>query len=162
MSVNSTKLANLILYIASHPSVKQLGVTKLWKLIYFADATALRDLGKSITGSEFIKYEHGPVPSRGEKILKRLRKTHDVSTENKTYHGHLLTHVQAVAKTDLTIFSKDELEIMSDTCVRYGAQSAQKLSELSHQEPSWRLAKYMQKLDEHFIFYGPREDAVGL
>lgn len=162
MALDSSKLANLILYIAGHSSVKSLGVTKLWKLIYFVDAAALRDLGESITGSEFIKYEHGPVPSRGEKILKQLRKNSKVTTENRTYHGHVLTNVAPSIEADLSVFSKAELEIMSSICSRYGAQTAQKLSELSHQEPSWKLAKYLQKLDERFIFYGPSEDAVGL
>jgi uncharacterized phage-associated protein len=162
MALDSSKLANLILYISGHPSVKTLGITKLWKLIYFVDATALRDLGESVTGSEFIKYEHGPVPSRGEKILKQLRKSSKVITENRTHHGHVLTNVASSIKADLSVFSKDELEIMSTICNRYGAQTAQKLSELSHQEPSWKLAKYLQKLDERFIFYGPREDSIGL
>jgi uncharacterized phage-associated protein len=162
MALDSSKLANLILYISGHSSVKTLGVTKLWKLIYFVDATALRDLGESVTGSEFIKYEHGPVPSRGEKILKQLRKNSKVTTENIIHHGHILTNVAPSVKADLSVFSKAELEIISTICNRYGAQTAQKLSELSHQEPSWRLAKYLKKLDERFIFYGPREDSIGL
>jgi uncharacterized phage-associated protein len=162
MALNSAKLANLILYISNHKDVKNLGITKLWKLIYFVDATALRDCGESVTGSEFIKYEHGPVPSRGEKILKQLRRKNQVTTESKTLHGHLLTNVLPSDDADLSLFSEDELQIMSKICRRYGALTAQKLSELSHQEPSWRLTKYLQKLDARLISYGPREDSIGL
>ena len=162
MSLDSIKLANLILYIASHSRVKNLGITKLWKLIYFVDAMAIRDLGESITGSEFIKYEHGPVPSRGEKVLKQLRKSNQVTIENKILHGHSLTNVTTSTKADVDIFLEDEIKIMSMICSRYGTQTAQELSTLSHLEPSWKFAKYLQKLDSRLIFYGPREDSVGL
>ena len=63
------KLKALIVRIGTDPHVENLGTVKLWKLIYFVDATALRELGHTLTGSEFTKYEHGPVPSRGEKGL---------------------------------------------------------------------------------------------
>ncbi len=162
MAFNSIKLANLILFMANHPQVKNLGVTKLWKLIYFVDAMALRDTGETITGSEFIKYEHGPVPSKGERILKRLRKNDQIKIENKSLHGYLLTNVVALAESDSDIFSDTELEIISDVCDRYGMQTAQKLSELSHQEPSWKLAKDLQKLDVRLMSYGSREDSAGL
>jgi uncharacterized phage-associated protein len=159
---DAIKLTNLILYIASHSRVKSLGVTKLWKLIYFIDAESIRNFGKSITGSEFIKYEHGPVPSRGEKILKQLRKNGQLITENKRHHEHNMTNVSALAKYETRVFSKDELEIMMSICSRYGTYTAQELSELSHLEPSWRLAKYLDKLDPHLIAYGSKEDSVGL
>ena len=42
-------------------------------MLYYADAACLREIGHSMSGSEYIKYEHGPVPSRGEKSIKTLR-----------------------------------------------------------------------------------------
>ncbi|MDZ4772472.1 MAG: hypothetical protein SGI72_04995 [Planctomycetota bacterium] len=65
--VHAEKLRNLIIVIAEHPKVTSLGLTKLWKLISFADVTALREHGATITGSDFVKYPHGPVPSRGRR-----------------------------------------------------------------------------------------------
>ena len=70
MSGDLEKLKAAMLCIASRPDVTGLGLTKLCKLVYFADARHLREAGASITGSEFIKYQHGPVPSRGEKAVK--------------------------------------------------------------------------------------------
>lgn len=162
MALNSGKLGNLILFIANHKHVKDLGITKLWKLIYFIDAAALREFGESITSSEFIKYEHGPVPSRGEKVLKKLRKNDLVSTEAQPHHTYVLTNIKPCVEPDISVFSGVELEIMSEICTRYGSKTAQQLSELSHQEPSWRVAKYLQKLDEHLMYYSSREDSIGL
>jgi hypothetical protein len=65
MPFNTHKLDALILYQGKSPHVGDLGVTKLWKLIYFIDVSFLRETGMSLTGSDYIKYDHGPVPSCG-------------------------------------------------------------------------------------------------
>ena len=54
MSLSTRKLDDLILYLGSSPHVENLGITKLWKLIYFIDVAFLRETGKSLTDSEYI------------------------------------------------------------------------------------------------------------
>ena len=61
-----------------------LGLTKLWKLIYFVNSKATREFGESVTGSDFIKYEQGPVPNRGEKHLRQLIRRGEVATLPRT------------------------------------------------------------------------------
>ena len=78
--IHSRKLDELIVHLGARPDVVDLGLTKLWKLIYYIDAQAVRDLGVPVTGSEFIKYQHGPVPSRGEKHLRQLVRSREVNT----------------------------------------------------------------------------------
>ena len=39
MALDLKKLKNMILYFANSPYVSDLGMTKLYKLLYFADAT---------------------------------------------------------------------------------------------------------------------------
>jgi hypothetical protein len=55
MAVNKTKLNDLILYPGQSPHVESLGMTKLWKFVYFVDVAFLRETGRSLTGSESIK-----------------------------------------------------------------------------------------------------------
>ena len=59
---HTRKLEELIVHLGQHPEVVSLGLTKLWKLIYFIDARAVRELGEPVTGSEFIKYGHAEDP----------------------------------------------------------------------------------------------------
>ena len=146
--VNVEKLQSLMLLIAGHPDVKGLGLTKLWKLIYFCDVRALREEGESITGSEFIKYKHGPVPSRGEKNLKLLRRQGRIETEQKSVGGYVQTSVTPLASPDLSLFTKRERAIVTDVCRELGGLSAKRLSEISHEEPAWALASELDKLDE--------------
>src|SRR5258707_5353879 len=121
--VHGQKIEELIVYLGQHPGVVNLGPTKLWKLIYFIDAKALSDLGTPVTGSEFIKYEHGPVPSRGEKHLKKLIRDEAVTTMPRTVGGKTLNEVASCRKADTGVFSGDELEIIESVCAKLGRKS---------------------------------------
>lgn len=142
--------------------MNNLGLTKLWKLISFIDAKAVRNLGEPVTGSEFIKYEHGPVPSRGEKHLRLLVRSAEVTTSPRDIGGKMLNEVKSARAADLTVFSDDERSLIDEVCGELGRKSAVALSELSHQEPSWHYAEMMGKLTPELIAYGAKEDPDGL
>ncbi len=155
------KLRGLVLAIARHPSVRSLGLTKLWKLIYFVDVSALREHGATITGSEFIKYPHGPVPSRGEKILKAMRKDGAVRTEQRQHDGYSQTLV--IADADVPdAFTADERAVIDQVSRELGGKTANVLSKLSHEEPASALAVEIDKLDPELLHYGRSEDPEGL
>jgi len=159
--VHVEKLRGLVLAIARHPSVRSLGLTKLWKLIYFVDVEALRDYGNSITGSEFIKYPHGPVPSRGERVLKAMRKSGELRTEQRQQDGYAQTLVIALAAVP-DVFSAAERTVIDHVCRRLGGKTAKALSHLSHEEPAWALATELDKLDPELLHYGKATDPEGL
>jgi uncharacterized phage-associated protein len=161
-AMHSRKLEELIVYLGSQPGVTNLGPTKLWKLIYFVDSQALRELGESVTGSEFIKYEHGPVPSRGDKHLRQMTKRGELTTSPRVIGGMTLNELKTTRTPDREIFSKEELGIIEGVCSRYGRTSAKELSDLSHQEPSWHYADMREKLSPELMLYGASEDAEGL
>lgn len=160
--VHGRKLSELIVYLGEHPKVDNLGLTKLWKLIFFIDAKSSRDLGAPLTGSEFIKYQHGPVPSRGEKHLRQLLRAGDVKTAARSIGGKTLNEVTSVRSADLAAFSGEEKALIDAVCAELGRKSAVALSELSHREPSWHYAELMGKLSPELITYGTKEDADGL
>ena len=160
--VSDRKLSELIVHLGQHPGVSNLGLTKLWKLIFFIDAKALRDLGEPVTGSEFIKYEHGPVPSRGDKFLRKLVKAGEVTSTQRSVGGKILNEVKAARPADLASFSFEERQVIESVCVELGRKSAAVLSDLSHKEPSWHYAKLMDKLSPELIAYGQKEDSEGL
>lgn len=161
-SVDEGKFRELVLLMGASVDVDTLGQTKLWKLLYFIDAAALRETGETITKSEYIKYPHGPVPSRGEKILKRLRKEEKIRTVSESCGGYQLERIDSGAKPDLSVFTPDELKTIRHVLKVYGKQTAAALSGLSHKEPSWIAARRMDKLSPSLMAYGTKEDPDGL
>jgi len=160
--VQAHKLSELIVYLGQHPGVNNLGLTKLWKLIYFIEARAVRDFGSGLTDSDFIKYEHGPVPSRGEKLLRKLVQQGGVTTTPRQINGKTLNEVEAQRAADLSVFSAEERALIDEVCTELGRKTAVALSDLSHKEPSWHYAGMMDKLSPELIAYGHQEDADGL
>ena len=162
MSFTETRLENAILFFAGHASVGDLGVTKLYKLVYFADARMLREADRSITGSKYIKYPHGPVPSRGERLLKRMRKAGNIEMRQRDYHGYTMTAVVSSSAFDPSVFDAGELRALESVADEYGMSTAADLSHRAHLEPSWEYASDLGELDPTLMLYGAEEDPEGL
>lgn len=159
---DNAKLKELILLIANHPNVTDLGLTKLYKLLYFADVECLRALGQTATGAEYVKYEHGPVPSRGEKELKSLKRAEALTTAKEPYGSYFIERVIPQRAAQADAFSPDELQAIARVCQQYGNKTATYLSELSHLEPAWHYAALRGKLAPELMAYGQAEDAEAL
>ncbi len=163
MALVPDKLKNLILLIGSHCKVSQLGLTKLYKLIYLSDVLALRELGQSITGSDYIKYEHGPVPSRGEKSIKKLKADGAIDSQLVELDSSMkMNRITSLKAADRRHFSSGELAVIERVCVTYGSWTATALSELSHKEPAWVAAVMLDKMSHSLMHYGLEEDSEGL
>ena len=117
MSVDNKKMANLILYLAGHPNVSGLGLTKLYKLVFFSDVTHLRSHGSSITGSEYIKYPFGPVPSRGEKVLKQLAKNQKVEVRSTS-----LNETRDIRRVDVRRLAEEMMHKLDPELMMYGTE----------------------------------------
>lgn len=161
MAVDTHKLNNLILHLGASPHVSNLGKTKLWKLIYFIDAEFLREIGRSLTKSEYIKYDHGPVPSRGERNLKVLSRDGAIHVKPVDYGSYQQHHITTIEDIEVG-FTKEEKVIIDRICRKYGRSTATHLSEISHLEPSWANATNMDKINPELMFYGYEEDQEGL
>jgi uncharacterized phage-associated protein len=159
--VHSETFSDVVLAIANHPAVSQLGKTKLWKLIYFIEAEMLKKHGRTLTGSEFIRYEHGPVPSRGEKILKSMEKAQTIKISQDSCGPHLMLRVISLAESK-PMLDENFSDIIDHVCLKYGSMTASTISELSHREPAWLSAEKNQKMDPVLIAYGCEEDPEGI
>jgi uncharacterized phage-associated protein len=161
MAVNKTKLNDLILYPGQSPHVESLGMTKLWKFVYFVDVAFLRETGRSLTGSESIKYDHGPVPSRGEKESKRLSEEGRVLVTSRDHRTYIQHHITTVNEGEVS-WSPEERSAIDAVCIKLGRRTASNLSELSHDEPASIHAEKLEKLSPSLMCYGREEDAEGL
>lgn len=155
-------LKEMIVLLARHDTVRDLGETKLAKLLYFIDAEAVRELGRSITGADYIKHEHGPMPSRQDRAIKQLSRARDIDVTKQTLHGKELHRVAASREPRRDLFSHEELQIVEAVVRKLGKWTAAELSDRSHQEIAWRDARYLDKLDPALIPYGSEEDPEGL
>ena len=141
------KFKALVLYaIWRTGDVRSFGVTKLNKVLWFADARAFEALGKSITGESYVRRKFGPVPSHIKETLDALVADGLIECSSEPVAGYEAQHYTAFAPPDTSTFDLEELSLI-DWWIHHVAHdhTAASISEQSH-DYGWRLAKEGEEL----------------
>jgi hypothetical protein len=149
------KFNELIVYIATRLGPEAaLGRVKLAKLLMQSDFGAYERRSESITGATYEKWEHGHLPKQMLLAQRDLEAEGAIATEAVVYYGKKLNRITARRDPDLSGFSEEDLADVERAIVRFGHESAAYLSELSHLEVGWRLAKMKETVPYNTVFLG--------
>jgi len=164
MATKEQKLQNMILAFANSKHVTNLGLTKLYKLIYFADVRHLREHGRTITGLPYIKLQNGPVPNNVDHTVRTMARNGSVLYETKKLSdSHYIHKIDSGSiKTNSNVFTENEIDSILWSIKKYGKKTATALSEISHEEPAWNYAELNKTMSEELMMYGTKEDPEGL
>lgn len=136
------KLRELILYIACKSvNDPRCGAVKLNKLLYYADFTAYRVLGHSITGAEYQHLKEGPAPRRGLPAQEKLKRDGAIEMVSKPSVVGDPIRLIVPKRKPYQIFSKEEKTIVNDIIKEFWNLTGTELSDMSHKEFGWRLTK---------------------
>lgn len=141
------RLKKLIHYVIWKAGARPgFGATKLYKSAWFADARSFVLLGKSITGAEYVRQKHGPIPRYGMLARSELAEVGQIS-QKRDADGHW--HFKALLPANAEWFSSQEREHI-DYWTNHIADNhtAASISEESH-DLGWEIAK----MDEVLPFY---------
>jgi uncharacterized phage-associated protein len=152
---DSNKFDELIVYMAKRLGPEAaLGRVKLAKLLMRSDFGAFERFGTPITGATYEKWKHGHLPRELLLAERDLEANERIATETVDYFGKKLKHVTAVDDPDMSRFTEDELAVIEGAIRQYGHESATYLSDLSHLELGWRLAKMKEVIPYTTVFLG--------
>ena len=152
------KFVNAILFFAKHANPKQLGSTKLNKLLYHSDFLHFKRYGRPIIGDRYVKMPYGPVPSTAyaiivgasAKLAERPSKTNVLTgrvrvREVKITDDKKLQKIEALVEPDLAVFSESELEVLQEIATEYKNRTGTRLSKDSHEpDQPWSQTDYLQ------------------
>lgn len=130
------KFVQTVVFFAK--SVRKLGKTKLFKLLYFADFMHYRDTGRSVTGMDYFAWKMGPVPVS---LFEEIRQPQpDLAAcvefrETSIATGQMLA-VRAKCVFDSQHFSKRELRILNQLAEEFKDATADEMVEKTHLENS--------------------------
>lgn len=135
------KFKELILYLADQSGDDPgFAMTKLNKLMYFCDFEAYRRLGRSITGAHYQKLEWGPAAREFLPLHEELLSDHFAHIERRQRADYEQV-VTVSAGADKTVFSEDELAVISNVVAELRPFDATGSSEVSHKlSPGWNAA----------------------
>ena len=159
---NEDKFKELILYIASRSECDPtFGAIKLNKTLFFADFFAYAHFGKSITGAEYIKLDHGPGPKLMAPIRDRMMEDNDIVVVSREHFGYPQKRVVARRPPDLSEFTANEIALV-DTVIDIGKDAnAAELSALTHQMLGWQIAAYKAVIPYEAVFLSSESATAG-
>lgn len=152
MHFDREKLKNLIHYVIWKTSGWDgFGATKLYKVLWFAEARAYVLRKRGITGATYIREEHGPVPKGGPQLRSELVDEGRISQQlidRGAYKSWVFKALVAPLKDFLS--SEDRQDV--DWWIEHidSEHTATSISDLSHNY-GWEIAKQGEELPLYAI-----------
>ncbi len=152
------KLKELILYISQQcASKRNFGSVILYKILYFSDHFAYGKLGQPITGADYMKEKHGPIPRTSLPARRELEGAGRlVFKEIKKGRGTLKKPV-ALDTPDMSIFSEAEIAIVDSIIERFKEFSTRKVRRSAHALAAWRAYKIRESIPYETVFISPNQ-----
>jgi DNA-binding XRE family transcriptional regulator/uncharacterized phage-associated protein len=151
---NSERFKEVFLYllgkVGSRPNV---GQTVLYKLLYFIDFDYYEKYEEQLIGATYIRNTFGPTPVSFAKLVKEMEEEGRLVTVNSKFFDKDQTKYIPVAEADVSVLSGQELKHIDDEIERLAHFTAKQLSELSHKDTPWLVAKDREVLNYEHVFY---------
>lgn len=141
------RMTNLSLFFLNDIQNSYMGKTKLNKLLYYSDFEAQQLLGHSLTGSQYIANHFGPVPQNIDQLLKKMIETKLIHAEETLLGDKKQTHLYAKVPADMTIFTREENNLIVNISKRYEFWTASQMSRQTHEEFPWRVTPFGEIID---------------
>ena len=157
------KFKQVLLYILAKVGGKpNIGQTVLYKLLYFIDFDYYEKYEEQLIGARYIKNTHGPTPLIFPKIVKELEANGFIEAIKSKFYKYDQTKylINPSISVNLSTLSAQELSHIDEELDRLSDLTATKISDLSHIDTPWKIAKEKEVLDYEYVFYRPEETSV--
>lgn len=151
---NLKKFKEVFLYILSKVGGKSnVGETVLYKLLYFIDFDYYEKFEKQLIGATYIKNHYGPTPVEFKKIVERMQADGELETVKSKYFEHEQRKYLARREPELSVISGEEKALIDDVLARLSDKNAKELSDYSHKDVPWAVAKMGEPIEYEHVFY---------
>jgi uncharacterized phage-associated protein len=147
-SFDLAKFVQALVFFSKN-GVSDLTKLKAAKLFYFADKEHLLRYGRPIIGDAYFALNLGPVPSHADDFFDEAQAARQAGPSTPEQE-EFLRYLDVVAdywpryvangEENFRVFSKSDLQVLTDVARKYGKLHWKQLVELSHEEPAYKLA----------------------
>ncbi|MBI5306582.1 DUF4065 domain-containing protein [Candidatus Wolfebacteria bacterium] len=159
---NLQKFKEVLLYVLSKIGGKpNVGEAVVYKLLYFIDFDFYEKFEEQLVGATYIKNHYGPTPVEFKTIVDDMIKNGEVVKVEGKYFNYPQRKYLPIREPDLTkLKDARELRHIDEVIARLGDKNATELSEYSHEDTPWLVAKENQPLDYEAVFYRTPKTSV--
>ncbi|MEK7175272.1 MAG: type II toxin-antitoxin system antitoxin SocA domain-containing protein [Patescibacteria group bacterium] len=158
---NLKKFKEVLLYVLEKVGSKSnVGMTVLYKLLYFIDFDYYEKFEEQLIGATYIKNHFGPTPVEFKKIVELMEIKGELETVKSKYFLHDQTKYLPRREPDLSVLSANEIKHIDEVLVRLSDKNAKELSDYSHEDIPWLIAKENEIIKYEAVFYRTKETSV--
>lgn len=158
---NLKKFKEVLLYVLEKVGSKSnVGMTVLYKLLYFIDFDYYEKFEEQLVGATYIKNHFGPTPVEFKKIVELMEKKGELETVKSKYFQHEQTKYLPRRESDISVLSAKEIKHIDEVLSRLSDKSATELSEYSHKDVPWITAEDGRPLSYESVFYRTKDTSV--
>lgn len=158
---NLKKFKEVLLYILEKVGGKpNVGMTVLYKLLYFIDFDYYEKFEEQLIGATYIKNHFGPTPVEFKKVIESMEKRGELETVRSKYFQHEQTKYLPRREANISVLSANEIKHIDEVLFRLSDKSASELSEHSHKDVPWITAEDGRPLSYESVFYRTKDTSV--
>ena len=158
---NIEKFKQVLLYVLEKVGAKpNVGETVIYKLLYFIDFDYYEKYEKQLMGLTYFKNKYGPAPREFKRVVDDMIKADELEEVRSSYFKHDQKKYLPKVKPDLSVLSGQELELIDSVLERFSDKSAKEMSDITHRDTPWLVAKDKENLEYESAFYRPDEFSV--
>lgn len=114
------------------------GVSKLTKLLYYADCDSYLEYGEPITGTTYLHFPHGPHPENWYQLREQMERNGDVEIlSDGTPSGYQKYRILALRAPDLELLSPNDRAMIKAQVERFGGYNEAGIEQYAQEEVGW-------------------------
>ena len=158
---NLKKFKEVVLYVLEKVGSKSnVGMTVLYKLLYFIDFDYYEKFEEQLVGATYIKNHFGPTPVEFKKIVELMESKGELETVKSRYFRHEQTKYLPRRESDISVLSAREIKHIDEVLARLSDKNAKELSDYSHKDIPWLGTKDGEVIKYEAVFYRTPETSV--
>ncbi|MDX9913734.1 MAG: DUF4065 domain-containing protein [Candidatus Moranbacteria bacterium] len=153
---NQKKFKTVLAYILKKVGGKpNIGMTAIYKLLYFIDFDYYEKYEEQLMGAVYIKNHYGPTPVMFSKIVEEMKAKNEIEEVRSKFYDkeQKKFFLNPEYEIDLTPLSAQEIKHIDWELRRLADKTAKELSDLSHEDMPWRAAKVGEEVEYNGVFY---------
>lgn len=157
------KFHQILLYILKKVGGKpNVGMTAIYKFLYFIDFDYYEKYEEQIMGLDYIKNHFGPTPLLFENIIEKMIESGEVEPVKSKFYQYPQTKyfINPEVEPDLTVLNGKEKEHVDFELQRLSDMTASQLSDLSHKDVPWISAEPGKSIDYESVFYRTNDTSL--
>lgn len=158
---NLKKFKEVLLYVLEKVGGKSnVGMTVIYKLLYFIDFDYYEKFEEQLIGATYIKNHFGPTPVEFKKIVESMEAKGELEKVKSKYFLHEQTKYLPRREPDISVLNAKEIKHIDEVLARLSDKSATELSAYSHKDVPWITAEDGRPLSYESVFYRTKDTSV--